>query len=69
MPDVPHPTESSPPDDRRPNFQAVSDKSILTLDERERYWTQDVDSVATIERPEHPSDEAGERAHSSPPCE
>ncbi|KAI3050503.1 hypothetical protein CBS147353_11645 [Aspergillus niger] len=55
----------------RPNFQAVSDKSILTqkIDERERYWTQDVDSVATIERPEHRSDEAGERAHSSLPCE
>ncbi|RDH26621.1 hypothetical protein BDQ94DRAFT_164334 [Aspergillus welwitschiae] len=30
MSDVSHPTESSPPDDRRPNFQAVSDESILT---------------------------------------
>ncbi|OJZ80056.1 hypothetical protein ASPFODRAFT_148313 [Aspergillus luchuensis CBS 106.47] len=45
MPDVSHPTESSPPDDRRPNFQAASDGSILTEknDESERYWTLDVD--------------------------
>ncbi|KAI2866586.1 hypothetical protein CBS76997_10870 [Aspergillus niger] len=71
MPDVSHPTESSPPDGRRPNFQAASDGSILTEknDESERYWTLDVDSVATIERHEHPSDEAGKRVHTSLPCE
>ncbi|BCR99777.1 uncharacterized protein AKAW2_50119S [Aspergillus luchuensis] len=30
MPDVSHPTEWSPPDDRRPNLQAVLDESMLT---------------------------------------
>lgn len=41
MLDVSHPTESAPPDDRRPNFQAASDESILTEknDESEGYWT------------------------------
>ncbi|BCR99919.1 uncharacterized protein AKAW2_50261S [Aspergillus luchuensis] len=46
-------------------------RSILTEknDESERYWTLDVDSVATIERHEHPSDEAGKRVHTSLPCD
>lgn len=48
---VSHTTESSPPDDRRPNFQAVLDESMLTDQNGEgetpRAW--EVDSAVTIE--------------------
>lgn len=58
---MPHPTESAPPDDSRPNSQAVSDEGILTEknDENERAGAWKVDSVATIGLPEHPIDRTG----------
>ncbi|PWY68756.1 hypothetical protein BO83DRAFT_390552 [Aspergillus eucalypticola CBS 122712] len=56
--------ELSPPDDRRPNFQAVSDESMLTDQngggETPGAW--EVDSAVTIELPEHLNGMDGKRA-------
>ncbi|OJZ79935.1 hypothetical protein ASPFODRAFT_54269 [Aspergillus luchuensis CBS 106.47] len=48
---VSHTTESSPPDDSRPNFQAVLDESMLTDQngEVETPGAWEVDSAVTIE--------------------
>ncbi|OJZ79779.1 hypothetical protein ASPFODRAFT_54592 [Aspergillus luchuensis CBS 106.47] len=55
-----HYTESAPPDDRKPNFQAVSGEGILTHenDASDRDAMSEVDSVVTNEFPEHPTDVA-----------
>ncbi|GLA44700.1 hypothetical protein AnigIFM63309_005883 [Aspergillus niger] len=51
-----HYTESAPPDDRKPNFQAVSGEGILTHenDASDRDAMSEVDSVVTNELPDHP---------------
>ncbi|RDH26550.1 hypothetical protein BDQ94DRAFT_177454 [Aspergillus welwitschiae] len=55
-----HTTEPSPPDDRRLDFQAVSDESTLTgKNESERAGAWKVDSVVTIKLLEHPTDRTG----------
>ncbi|PYH67154.1 uncharacterized protein BO88DRAFT_84462 [Aspergillus vadensis CBS 113365] len=47
---VSHTTESSPPDDRRPTFQAVLDESMLTAQNGgETHGAWEVDSAVTIE--------------------
>ncbi|KAI3036372.1 hypothetical protein CBS147353_11933 [Aspergillus niger] len=55
-----HDTESAPPDDRKPNFQAVSGEGILTHENgaSDRDAMSEVDSVVTNELPEHPNDVA-----------
>ncbi|KAI2864375.1 hypothetical protein CBS63078_11344 [Aspergillus niger] len=52
-----HYIESAPPDDRKPNFQAVSVEAILTHKNvaSDRDAMSDVDSVVTNELPEHPN--------------
>ncbi|GKZ75188.1 hypothetical protein AnigIFM50267_003119 [Aspergillus niger] len=55
-----HFTESAPPDNRKPNVQAVSGEGILTQEndtsDRDAMW--EVNSVVTNELPEHPNDVA-----------
>ncbi|OJZ79726.1 hypothetical protein ASPFODRAFT_54742 [Aspergillus luchuensis CBS 106.47] len=47
---VSYTTESSPPDDRRPNFQAVLDEIMLTAQNGgETHGAWEVDSAVTIE--------------------
>ncbi|OJZ80211.1 hypothetical protein ASPFODRAFT_53689 [Aspergillus luchuensis CBS 106.47] len=55
-----HYTESAPPDDRKPNFQAVSGEGILTHehDASDRDAMSEVDSVVTNELPDHPNNVA-----------
>ncbi|OJZ79861.1 hypothetical protein ASPFODRAFT_54442 [Aspergillus luchuensis CBS 106.47] len=55
-----HYTESAPPDDRKPNFQAVPDESIFTHenDASDRDATSEVDSVVTNELSDHPNNVA-----------
>ncbi|RDH26923.1 hypothetical protein BDQ94DRAFT_176060 [Aspergillus welwitschiae] len=55
-----HDTESAPPDDRKPKFQAVSGEGILTHENgaSDRDAMSEVDSVVTNELPEHPNDVA-----------
>ncbi|KAI2863189.1 hypothetical protein CBS63078_11355 [Aspergillus niger] len=50
-----HYTESAPPDDRKPNFQAVSGEGILTHenDASDRDAMSEVDSVVINELPDH----------------
>ena len=52
-----HFTESAPPDDRKPNIQAVSVQAILTHKNvaSDRDAMSEVDSVVTNELPEHPN--------------
>ncbi|GCB24351.1 hypothetical protein AAWM_07236 [Aspergillus awamori] len=55
-----HYTESASPDDRKPNFQVVSGEGIFTHenDASDRDAMSEVDSVVTIELPDHPNDVA-----------
>ncbi|PYH65869.1 uncharacterized protein BO88DRAFT_418035 [Aspergillus vadensis CBS 113365] len=63
--------ELSPPDNRRPNFQAASDESILTNNNSkgETPGAWEIDSAVTIELPEHLNGMAGKRAFMSELCE
>ncbi|KAL3250682.1 hypothetical protein ABHI18_011063, partial [Aspergillus niger] len=55
-----HYTESAPPDDSKPNLQAVSGEGILTHenDASDRDAMSEVDSVVTNGLPDHPNDVA-----------
>ncbi|KAI3049336.1 hypothetical protein CBS147353_11686 [Aspergillus niger] len=58
---MPHTMESAPPDDSKPNSQAVSDESMLAEknDESERAGAWKVDPVVTIELLENAIDVTG----------
>ncbi|BCS00123.1 uncharacterized protein AKAW2_50464A [Aspergillus luchuensis] len=70
-PDASRPTESDPPDDWRPNSQAVLDERMLTEenDESERDGAQEVDSGVTIGPPESPPDVANRKILMSLICD
>ncbi|GLA21806.1 hypothetical protein AnigIFM62618_001655 [Aspergillus niger] len=55
-----HYTESAPPDDRKPNFQAVSGEGILTHenDASDRDAMSEVESVVRNELPDYPNNVA-----------